>query len=235
MSFSRKLRRILLAGAIIGPATLAPEMSSAEGLLDFLFGGSQKQERQQAPPPSRPMLAGPGFCVRSCDGKYFPLMRGAASPAQMCKAFCPASQTEVFFGSRIEDAHARSGERYADSKNAFAYRNALRADCTCNGHSPAGLAPLDLGQDDSLRPGDMLATNDGLVAYSGTRVGVFLGLTPPVRGRLNDMKVAPRRADMAANNAATSTAARRPLPAATVAMKPVPGRDKRAEVDRPAN
>jgi hypothetical protein len=129
MSVPRKLRRILVATAIIGPAALAPEMSSAEGLLDFLFGGSQKQEHQQPPPPARPVLAssGPGFCVRSCDGKYFPLMRGAASPMQMCKAFCPASPTEVFFGSRIEDAYARSGERYADSKNAFAYRNALRA------------------------------------------------------------------------------------------------------------
>jgi hypothetical protein len=208
MSVPRKLRRILVATAIIGPAALAPEMSSAEGLLDFLFGGSQKQEHQQPPPPARPVLAssGPGFCVRSCDGKYFPLMRGAASPMQMCKAFCPASPTEVFFGSRIEDAYARSGERYADSKNAL---NALRADCTCNGHNPAGLAPLDLALDDSLRPGDVLATNEGLIAYSGARSGAAPGLTPQVRGRLNDVKVAPARAGAAANYAVTSAAARR--------------------------
>jgi hypothetical protein len=57
-----------------------------------------------------------------------------------------------------------SGERYADSENTFAYRKALRADCTCNGHNPAGLATVDLALDGSLRPGDMLATTDGLVA-----------------------------------------------------------------------
>jgi hypothetical protein len=37
----------------------------------------------------------------------------------------------VFFGSSIDSAYAASGERYADNENAFAYRKALRADCTC--------------------------------------------------------------------------------------------------------
>jgi len=236
LSFQRKLRRMLVAAAIIGPVALAPEMSSAEGLLDFFFGGSQRQQQTSffgnlfnnnpQPPPPRPAVvasSGPGFCVRSCDGKYFPLLRGAASPTQMCQAFCPASPTKVFFGSSIDSAYAASGERYADSENAFAYRKALRADCTCNGHNPAGLAPVDLALDGSLRTGDVLATTDGLVAYSGIRVGndqapdftpvaSFPGLTPEVRARLNDMKVAPARADMAANNAATSGATRTPLP-----------------------
>ena len=135
--------------------------------------------------------------MRSCDGKYFPLVGGAASPAQMCQAFCPASPTKVFFGSRIDSAYAASGERYTDSETAFAYRKALRADCTCNGHNPGGLAPVDLTLDGSLRPGDILATADGLVAYSGIRVGhdrtpdftpvaSFPGLTPEVRTRLSD-------------------------------------------------
>lgn len=256
LSFQRKLRRMLVAAAIIGPVALAPEMSSAQGLLDFFFGGSQKPQHQnsffanifnpnpQPPPPERPVVAssGPAFCVRSCDGKYFPLMRGAASPAQMCQAFCPASPTQVFFGSSIESAYAASGERYADSENAFAYRKALRADCTCNGHNPAGLAPVDLALDDSLRPGDVLATTDGLVAYSGVRVGndqapdftpvaSFPGLTPQVRARLSDMKVAPARADSEANNAATPETTRTPMPAATIAPKPVPARAKRADAD----
>ena len=212
LSFQRKLRRMLVAAAIIGPVALAPEMSSAQGLLDFFFGGGQKQQTPNNPQPSppRPVAAssGPAFCVRSCDGKYFPLMRGAASPTQMCQAFCPASPTKVFFGSSIDSAYAASGERYDDSENAFAYRNALRADCTCNGTNPAGLAPVDLVLDGSLRPGDVIATTDGLVAYSGIRVGndqtpdftpgaSYPSLTPEMRARLNDMKVAPARADMA--------------------------------------
>ena len=204
LSFQRKLRRMLVAAAIVGPVALTPEMSAAEGLLDFFFGGGQQQQQQtssfgnnpQSPPP-RPVVvsAGPAFCVRSCDGKYFPLMRGAASPAQMCQAFCPASPTKVFFGSSIDRAYAATGERYADSENAFAYRKALRADCTCNGHSPTGLASVDLAMDGSLRSGDALATADGLVAYSGIRVG-------------ND-----QNPDFT------------PLPAATIVPKPVRARD----------
>jgi hypothetical protein len=177
LSFQRKLRRMLAVAAIAGPVALAPEMSSAENLLEFLFGGGQKQQpslfgnifnNNAAPAPPRPVAAssGPAFCVRSCDGKYFPLMRGAASPTQLCQAFCPASPTRIFFGSNIDNAYAATGERYADSENAFAYRKALRADCTCNGHNPAGLAPVDLAIDGSLRSGDVLATADGNVAYS---------------------------------------------------------------------
>ena len=45
------------------------------------------------------------------------------------------------------------------------------ADCTCNGHNPAGLAAVDLAMDGSLCSGDALATTDGLVTYSGIRVG----------------------------------------------------------------
>ena len=208
LSFRRKLRRTLVAAAIVGPVALTPEMSAAESLLDFFFGGGQKQQQPppsfgnpsnnnpQSPPP-RPVVvsAGPAFCVRSCDGKYFPLMRGAASPAQMCQAFCPASPTKVFFGSNIDRAYAATGERYADSENAFAYRKALRADCTCNGHSPAGLASVDLAMDGSLRSGDAVATAGGLAAYSGIRVG-------------ND-----QNPDFT------------PLPAATITPKPVPARD----------
>ena len=148
--------------------------------------------------------------MRSCDGKYFPLARGNASPVQMCQAFCPASATKVFFGSSIDGAYASNGESYANSENAFAYRKALRADCTCNGRDPAGLAPVDLTLDTSLRPGDVIATTDGLVAYSGVRTGTGLtaeftpvasypGLTAEIRARLGEMKVAPLASDMPAN------------------------------------
>jgi hypothetical protein len=54
---------------------------------------------------------------------------------------------------------------------------------------------------------------------------------PQVRARLNDMKVAPVRADMAANNAATSEVTRTPLPAASIAPKSVRTRDKHVDAD----
>jgi Protein of unknown function (DUF2865) len=256
-------RRVMLvaAAALAGSMTLAPGIASAEGLFDFLFGGAPKQQQRQAPaqanffadpfglnqqaaPPQRAVASGsgPAFCVRSCDGKYFPLMRGNASPVQMCQAFCPASVTKVFFGSTIEGASSTTGERYADSENAFAYRKALRADCTCNGRDPAGLSPVDLTLDSSLRSGDVIATTSGLVAYSGVRVGAsqtaeftpvasYPGLTADVRARLGEIKVAPVTAEMVTNTAPLPEASRDVVPPATSMPKAVSTRAKRAEVN----
>ena len=251
---------MLVAVAALAGVALAPRLAAAEGLFDLFFGGFQKQQQKAPPqanffadpfglnqPPAplpRPVASGgsgPAFCVRSCDGRYFPLTaRGGASPVQMCQAFCPASPTKVFFGGNIDGASSASGERYAESENAFAYRKAMRADCTCNGRDPAGLAPVDLTLDTSLRPGDVIATTNGLVAYSGVKVGAnqtaeftpvasYPGLTAEVRARLGEMKVAPVSAEMIASDG--------PLPDARVALpatavpKTASTRGKRAEAD----
>lgn len=260
---------MLVAATLAAPLLAAPAPVSAEGLFDFFFGGAQQQRPQrevpqansyadpftgqqnatpQYVPPTRSAAAGgsgPAFCVRSCDGKYFPLMRGLTSPAQMCQAFCPASTTKVFFGSSIDGAASQTGERYADSENAFAYRKALRSDCTCNGREPVGLAPVDLALDPSLKAGDVIATTDGLVAYTGIRVGndqapdftpvaSYPGLTAQVRARLGEMKVAPVKADMASETP-LAMSGRDMVPTTTVVPKSAPSsaalRDKRAAVD----
>jgi Protein of unknown function (DUF2865) len=252
-------RRMMLVAVIVsGPVALVPRVASAEGLFDFFFGGQQKQQQRQAaaqasffadpfglnqqsaPRPVATAGSGPAFCVRSCDGKYFPLAsRGGSSPAQMCQAFCPASATKVFFGSSIDGASSSTGERYADSENAFAYRKALRADCTCNGRDPAGLAPVDLTLDTSLRPGDVIATSSGLVAYSGVRanqtaeftpVASYPGLTADVRARLGGMKVAPVSAETVASDAPLADVSRDVLPVSVV-PKATAVRAKRAEVN----
>jgi hypothetical protein len=80
---------------------------------------------------------------------------------------CPASKTKVFFGSEIGAAVARDGARYADLDTAYIYRKQLVAKCTCNGKDAFGLAPFDMANDSTLRPGDIVATKDGMVAYSG--------------------------------------------------------------------
>jgi hypothetical protein len=247
-------RALIVVATLAVPAALAPRTASAGNLFDFFFGGAQKQLRQALPqasffadpmatgeqpaPVPRTAVAssGPSFCVRSCDGRYFPLMRSSASPVQMCQAFCPASATKVFYGSSIDGAISSSGQRYADSENAFAYRKELRADCTCNGRDPAGLAPIDLTLDTSLRPGDVIATTDGLLAYSGVKVGTsqtaeftpiasYPGLTAEVRARLGEMKVAPVADDMAADAPATA-------PSVTSMLKAAVARAKRAEANQ---
>jgi hypothetical protein len=256
------LKPALLGLAFASVAVLHP--ASAQNFFDFLFNGGQpqKQQRQQRPaeaspienffadpfglnqqaaPPPRPVSSGgsgPAFCVRTCDGKYFPLMSRSGMPAaQMCQAFCPASATKVFFGGSIESASS-NGERYADSENAFAYRKALKPDCTCNGRSAAGLAPVDLSLDTSLKAGDVVATSNGLVAFSGVRLGAnqspeftpvasFPGLTSDVRAKLGEMKVAPVAADLIDSSKPVAI----DLPPVTAA-KPAAPEAKRADLAR---
>jgi hypothetical protein len=43
LSFRRKLRRMLVVAAIIGPVALTPELSSAQGLLDFFENIGKKR------------------------------------------------------------------------------------------------------------------------------------------------------------------------------------------------
>jgi len=108
---------------------------------------------------------------------------------------------------------------------------------------PAGLAPVDLTLDNSLRPGDVVATTNGLLAYSGSRSGnsqtadftpiaSYPGLTGEVRARLGEMKVAPVTAEMIAGDAPPpdATVIATPLPPVAVAPK-APLRDKRAEAN----
>ena len=255
---------MLAAATLAGAVLVVPAPVSAEGLFDLFFGGAPKQQARQAPPQANffadpfginqqpaPQAAptqrvagsGPAFCVRSCDGKYFPLtMRGNSSPVQLCQAFCPASPTKVFFGSNIDGAASSSGERYADSENAFAYRKALRADCTCNGRDPSGLAPVDLALDTSLRAGDVIATSDGLVAYTGVRVGneqtadftpiaSYPGLTAAIRARLGEMRVAPVTAEMASDAPLPETSRDVALPASVVPKSAAPKPARRAEAN----
>ena len=263
LAFSRMRRRakLVAAGTLAASLTLVPGSVSAEGLFDTFFGGILKQQARQAPaqanffadpfglnqqqqaaPAPRVAGSGPSFCVRSCDGKYFPLtMRGNASPVATCQAFCPASVTKVYYGSSIDGATATTGERYADSENAFAYRKALRADCTCNGRNPTGLAPVDLTLDTSLRSGDVIATSDGLVAYTGVRLGTsqapdftpvssYPGLTAEVRARLGEMKVAPVNAETVSESLMPEAGREAALPASTVPKTAAP-KAKRAEAN----
>ena len=252
-------RALVVAIAIAGAIALVPYPVSAEGLFDFFFGGAKQRHAapqanffadpfnnnpQSAPQPHTTVASsGPAFCVRTCDGRYFPLMRASASPVAMCQSFCPASPTKVYFGSSIDGAYSSSGERYADSENAYAYRKALRADCTCNGRDPAGLAPIDLTLDTSLRSGDVIATTSGLVAFSGVRVGndqtaeftpvaSYPGLTAEVRARLGEMKVAPVSAEVAASDLPASLINPNIAPATTGSVPTsTPLRDKHAEMN----
>jgi len=126
--------------------------------------GPTMQERHG--PASTPSIGGStgrplAYCVRLCDGRYFPMQRHAnATSIQLCNAFCPAAKTQVFNGSQIDHAVARNGARYANLENAFVYREKIVPGCTCNGKDTFGLAKIDVASDPTLKPGDIIATGD---------------------------------------------------------------------------
>jgi hypothetical protein len=182
LTFVRHISFALLAAAV----SAAP--AAAQGLFDSLFNGDRYSARPRAyaprdgnsyaePPSGQPQdrsappqaSHGTGrtvaYCVRLCDGRYFPISRYAnATPVQLCNAFCPAAKTQVFNGSEIDHAVSSAGARYADLDNAFVYRQKLIADCTCNGRDAFGLAKIEVASDPTLRPGDIVATGDNVKA-----------------------------------------------------------------------
>ncbi len=194
MFFSRSKRlkwpAVALFGAVSAALLVAVPRPANAGIFDFLFGPQQQPASpadvnayaEPSAPATRlpadlgalPQGSGGGrfvaFCVRLCDGQHFPLDHMPnATPVETCRAMCPASKTKIFFGSAIDRAVARDGARYADLDNAFVYRQRLVPHCTCNGKDAFGLAKFDLTRDPTLRPGDMVATKSGFVAYAGRR------------------------------------------------------------------
>ena len=154
--------------------------AQAQDFFRALFGGFNMRPapRVEAPMPpigygsnsdemvSRPRVqiygGGTAYCVRTCDGRYFPApVLDRASRAATCKSFCPASETAVYYGGSIDDAVSDRGKSYSDSPNAFRYRDEMVAGCTCNGG--AGLAPVKIEDDPTLRSGDIVAGENGLL------------------------------------------------------------------------
>jgi hypothetical protein len=107
--------------------------------------------------PHTPYGSGAAYCVRTCDGRYFPLSGSDNQVnATMCSSLCPASTTMVFYGNNISNAYS-GNKSYSSLPNAFRYRNELVAGCTCNGKDPGGLAPIKVENDPTLRKGDVIA------------------------------------------------------------------------------
>jgi hypothetical protein len=99
------------------------------------------------------------------------------TPVETCRAICPYSKTKVFFGTEIGAAVAQDGQQYARIETAFIYRKQLVANCTCNGRDAFGLASFDVKNDPTLRPGDIVSTKEGLLAFTG-RSGSAAAFSP---------------------------------------------------------
>jgi Protein of unknown function (DUF2865) len=224
--------RITIAG--LGLATFAGVLvvpvpdASAQGLFGSIFGNlginPRPPARTYAPAyaphghddrfaspdfgdrrPSQAVHgAGSAYCVRLCDGKYFPLPKAASSgqvsPVKVCSALCPRAATKVFNGSDPARAVASDGTRYDDLDNAFVYREKVVPDCTCTGNGPGGLAQIDIESDPTLRAGDVVVRPTGLHVFNGsgkypyrtadfTPVGSYARVSADLRQKLTDLKV----------------------------------------------
>jgi hypothetical protein len=93
---------------------------------------------------------------------------------------CPASETKVFYGSSIDSATADNGKSYSDLPNAFRYRSELVSGCTCNGKDQVGLAPVKIENDPTLRKGDIVAGENGLLVAgrSADKRGAEMNFSP---------------------------------------------------------
>lgn len=140
--------------------------------------GSDRPQRVYVYRPRRE-AASTAFCVRTCDGRYFPItMRDGQSSAEICNNFCPASETKIYHGSSIDDASTDSGKSYSDMPNAFRYRNEIVGGCTCNGKDAFGLAQIKVEEDPTLRKGDLVAGAKGLMVVNTSRRSAELNFSP---------------------------------------------------------
>jgi Protein of unknown function (DUF2865) len=117
----------------------------------------------------------------------FPGQRARQSePRGPCNSFCPASETELVYGSNIDRAGTETGKPYSELPNAFRYRNEIVAGCTCNGKDQIGLAPVSIENDPTLRKGDLVAGAGGLLVAgrSADRRGASLNFSPAPRSML---------------------------------------------------
>lgn len=108
-------------------------------------------------------------CVRTCDGFFFPISF-AATPAKFgsdeaqCQRQCPGTEARLFAyrnpGEDINQAVGINGQPYMSLPTALLFKKEYVAACTCR---PAGMSwaqALGGQEDQTLRKGDIVVTED---------------------------------------------------------------------------
>jgi hypothetical protein len=153
-------------------AAAPPPAQRPRGFLETLFGAPN----QAAPPPDEggvpggdPTQQGSGYrtvCVRSCDGFFFPISYSTnqsrfQTDERICQRMCPATEVSLYTyrnpGEDIGQAVSVSGQPYTQHPNAFRYRQAFDASCTCK---PANQSWAEAVPDDQVERGDIVVTEE---------------------------------------------------------------------------
>jgi hypothetical protein len=149
----------------------AATYASSSSVPVMAYSGDQQASgppRSSLRPRNQAISEATAYCVRSCDGRYFPAPSADKKRiAEGCRSLCPTSEMQVFHGASIDAAYSRQGQPYSALANAFLYRKRLVEGCTCNGKDVVGLARVKPEDDRTLRRGDMLATAEGMNVVRG--------------------------------------------------------------------
>lgn len=133
------------------------------------FQSDLPQTRITVRPAHKPGSVSTGnreFCVRMCDGRYFPVTSsGPVSSKEFCKNFCPTAETRVYSGADIDSALSTEGKPYSKNDNAFRFRKEFVAGCTCQADK-IGLAHIRIEDDKTIKVGDIVANANGLMVAS---------------------------------------------------------------------
>jgi hypothetical protein len=126
------------------------------------------------------------FCVRTCDGFYFPLpattvrgeggsssARGIQTRFGLCTALCPGATVDVYGTSSgattMGSAVNQQSRTYAALRTAFRHQTDGTPDnCSCRAAGEPGLMRLDLHDDPTLREGDIVVTASGVRVFRGS-------------------------------------------------------------------
>ncbi len=184
------------AGAAVGAGGILCRAVGA-GRAGAARSGKRAPKRRQHRPRGRLLRAAlrrPAFSARAygeCDA-------GRNLPRRCARRARPRCSS----AAKSAAPWPRTARRYADLDNAYIYRKQLVANCTCNGKDAFGLAPFDMASDPTLRPGDIVSTKDGLMAFTG-KAGSVAQFTPVDKASIatasnsvtaHRRAVAPRRA-----------------------------------------
>lgn len=189
----------------LGTALVVPAPAGAQDLLDFLFGGDEAAPAaRETKRPSGDVRFGPGraarnegggsgrgsshtggYCVRTCDGYFFPLIKSArATRQQSCNFACPSATVEIYDGSSIESSRSARGQTYKALMDSLAGRTEASARCSCNDPLTSAAHSREAARTDpTLQTGDFVIEDEGPLVFGRE------GLVPLAQARF----VAPRQ------------------------------------------
>ncbi len=151
-----------------------PDVRSVQPFIPSDRPPTRRSGTAHLSPPAQGKGTGVAYCVRTCDGFFFPLgvsTGSAAGDEAACANLCPASETRVYtrrIGDDMDVARSRrDGTPYAALPAAFTHRNSYQAGCSCTGKGVGLATGYSARYDQTLRVGDAVMTAKGMVVFNG--------------------------------------------------------------------